>query len=195
MKVILNKDLPNLGEEGDICDVSPGYARNYLLPRNLVLQYNRQNIALLEGRREAIEQRRQEKRKQAMSVKERLESEPMAITMPAGENGRLFGSVTSATISEALEKQGIELERKQIEIPGKTIKSVGTTKVRIRLYDAQEAELLVEVKPAGGRQKSSEKTEKKNEDRKPEPEAEQPESEDPHAYDEEDYEEPLGEDE
>jgi large subunit ribosomal protein L9 len=154
MKVILNKDLPNLGEEGDVCDVNPGYARNYLLPRNLVLQYNNKNLSLLEGRRETIEQRKEEKKKQAMSVKDRLEAEPLTITMPAGENGRLFGSVTSATVAEALEKQGIDVERKQIDIPAKTIKSVGTTKIRVRLYDQHEAELLVQVEPTGGQKKS-----------------------------------------
>lgn len=188
MKVILNSDLPNLGEEGDILDVADGYARNYLLPRKLVLQYNNQNLALLEGRREAIDKRREEKRKEAMSVKERLETEALEIAMPAGENGRLFGSVTSATIAEHLEKSGIDVERKQIDIPAKTIKSVGTTKIRVRLYDNQEAELLVEVKPAGGEQKTEqpeEKAEKK--ETAPEP-APQPQYDDYDDYDD-DYDE------
>jgi large subunit ribosomal protein L9 len=105
-----------------------------------------------------------------MSVKERLETEPLEILMPAGENGRLFGSVTSATIAENLEKSGIDVERKQIDIPGKTIKSVGTTKIRVRLYDNQEAELLVEVKPAGAEKKKTEQPEEKAEAKEAAPE-------------------------
>lgn len=192
MKVILNSDLPNLGEEGDICDVADGYARNYLLPRKLVLQYNNQNLALLEGRREAIENRREQKRKEAMSVRERLETEPLEISMPAGENGRLFGSVTSATVAEYLEKNGIDVERKQIDIPGNTIKSVGTTKIRVRLYDNQEAELLVEVKAAGTEKKAEEpevKADAKEAAPEPAPEPQYDDYDDYDDYDEdeEDY--------
>jgi large subunit ribosomal protein L9 len=84
-----------------------------------------------------------------MDVKGRLEAEPLAISMPAGEKGRLFGSVTSATIHDALSAQGIAVERKRIDIPEKTIKSVGTTRVRVRLYGDEEAELRVVVSAAG----------------------------------------------
>lgn len=199
MKVILNADLPNLGEEGDICDVADGYARNYLLPRKLVLKYNNQNVALLEGRRESIEKRREDKRKEAMTVKERLEGEPLVISMPAGENGRLFGSVTSATVAENLEKAGIDIERKQVDIPGKTIKSVGTTKIRVRLYDNQEAELLVEVKPSGV-EKKAEESEEKPVEKEPQPQPQNQQQDDyddfddfdefdDDEYDDEDYEE------
>lgn len=199
MKVILNADLPNLGEEGDICDVADGYARNYLLPRKLVLKYNNQNVALLEGRRESIEKRREDKRKEAMTVKERLEGEPLVISMPAGENGRLFGSVTSATVAENLEKAGIDIERKQVDIPSKTIKSVGTTKIRVRLYDNQEAELLVEVKPSGV-EKKTEEPEEKPVEKEPQPQPQNQQQDDyddfddfdeydDDEYDDEDYEE------
>lgn len=149
MKVILNKDIPNLGEEGDIKDVARGYARNYLIPKSLVMPYTRDALSILESRREQLTQRREEKQKAALDIKTRLETEPLVLEMPAGERGRLFGSVTTATIVDALAASGISIERKRVEIPEKTIKSVGTTRVRVRLYGDEEAELRVIVKAAG----------------------------------------------
>lgn len=149
MKVILNKDIPNIGEEGDIKDVARGYARNFLIPKDLVMPYTRAGLAILESRREKLDQRRDEKQKAALDTKTRLESEELVLEMPAGERGRLFGSVTSAMITEALEGKGISVERKRLEIPEKTIKTVGTTKVRVRLYEDEEAELKVVVWAAG----------------------------------------------
>jgi len=151
MKVILNQDIPNIGEEGDITDVARGYARNYLIPRQLALPYTRQALALLESRRETIENRRAQKRAQAESIKSRLQNEPLEITMPAGDRGRLFGSVTSATIADALATKGIDVERKRIDVPDKTIKTTGTAYVRIRLYGDEEAELRVDVRAVGGK--------------------------------------------
>lgn len=145
MKVILNSDVENLGEEGDILDVANGYARNYLLPQGLVLEYNTRNIAKIEERREAIEQRKNDKRTEAMSVKDRLETEDLAISMTAGRNGKLFGSVSSATIADQLAARGIDVERKKIEVPDKSIKAVGNYKVKIRLYGGAEAVLTVRV--------------------------------------------------
>lgn len=151
MKVILNKDISNLGEEGDIKDVARGYARNFLIPKKLVMPYTREALAILESRREQLGQRREEKEKAALDTKTRLESEDLVLEMPAGERGRLFGSVTSATIVDALAGQGITVQRKRLDIPDKTIKSVGTTRVRIRLYGDEEAELKVVVRAVGSK--------------------------------------------
>ena len=107
MKVILNRDIPNLGEEGDVKDVARGYARNYLLPKQLVMPYTRESLAILATRREAIDQRREEKAQAALDIKQRLEGEALVMEMPSGERGRLFGSVTSATIADALAARGI----------------------------------------------------------------------------------------
>ena len=155
MKVILNQDIPNIGEEGDIADVARGYARNYLIPKRMVLPYTSDALAMIDSRREAIEARRAEKAKLAQDVKTRLETEALDITMPAGDRGRLFGSVTSATIAEALAAKGIDVERKRIDIPEKTIKTTGTAYVRVRLYGDEEAELRVNVSAAGGQAAAS----------------------------------------
>ncbi|MFP4211759.1 MAG: 50S ribosomal protein L9, partial [Alkalispirochaeta sp.] len=157
MKVILNSDVANLGEEGDICNVAPGYARNYLLPKGLVLEYNPRNIALLEERRADIERRKAEKRKEASTVKERIEAEPMKISMTAGANGKLFGSVGASTIAERLAADGIEIERKKIDVPEKSIKTVGNFKVKIRLYGDEEAVLTVSVEASNAREIEAEK--------------------------------------
>lgn len=149
MKVILNVDLANLGEEGDVCEVKPGYARNYLLPRGMVMLDNAQNRALIDSRRSEIEKRRKQKADAARSQKEKIEAEPLVITMPAGENGRLFGSVTPATLVEHLGKSGLNVEKKNIDVPEKTIKTLGTYKVRVKLYGEEEAQLTVQVVAAG----------------------------------------------
>ncbi|WP_455382652.1 50S ribosomal protein L9 [Salinispira pacifica] len=145
MKVILNADVPNLGEEGDVREVKRGYARNYLMPRNMAMPFNKQSMAVIESRRALIEKRKEEKRAQAQGLKQRLEALTLNLSMPAGENGRLFGAVTSATVAEELSKQGISIERKRIEIPEHTIKASGNYRVHIRLYGNEEAALRVLV--------------------------------------------------
>jgi large subunit ribosomal protein L9 len=152
MKVILNNDVTNLGEEGDICTVAPGYARNFLLPKGLVMEYNARNLAHIEERRAEIEARRAEKRKNAEGLKERLESEALVVSMTAGINGKLFGSVTAATIAEQLTATGIEVERKRIDVPDHSLKAVGNYKIRIKLYADQEAVLTVKVEAANAKE-------------------------------------------
>jgi large subunit ribosomal protein L9 len=147
MKVILNNDVNNLGEEGDVKEVADGYARNFLIPKGMVMPYSRQNLALIESRRATIEKRKEEKREHAKGAKERLEGEALTIKMTAGEKGKLFGSVTSQAIAEQLEKRGIDVERKKIDIEDGTIKTLGTHTVRVRLYGDEEAMLKVVVEP------------------------------------------------
>ncbi len=146
MKVILNQDVIGLGEEGDIKDVADGYARNFLLPKKLAVPHTKAFLATLEHKRAAIEKRKAEKRLEAAGLKERLEAEEIRFSVPAGENGKLFGSVSNTNVAVELEKRGYTLEKKRIEIPEHAIRNVGTYKVRIRLYDREEAtvKLIVE---------------------------------------------------
>lgn len=146
MKVILNEDVKHLGEEGDVKNVATGYARNYLLPRNLVVVYNETTAAMFEARKAEIEARKEIKRQNAKSLKEKLEAAEISIEMPAGSNGKLYGAVTASVIAEALGKLGFEIERKRIEIPGLTIKSVGNYHATVKLYEAAVAEIKVSVK-------------------------------------------------
>ena len=152
MKVILNDDVKHLGEMGDVKTVANGYARNYLFPRSLALPYNDVTVAWFEGRKEEIEARKQSKRDASASLKEKLSAHTVTIVMTAGQNGKLYGAVTSQTVADALAKDGFEIERKRIDIPGVTIKSVGKYTVTVRLYESETAEfpLIVEAQKEAG---------------------------------------------
>lgn len=145
MKVILNSDVLGLGEEGDIKEVTDGYARNFLLPKKLAILNTRENLASLQHRMAAIQNRREEKRQEALGLKERLEAEEIKFSMPAGENGKLFGSVSSAMVAVELEKKGFQIEKKRIEIPDHTIRTVGSFKVKVKLYDKEEATVKLTI--------------------------------------------------
>jgi len=148
MKVILLKDVENLGEEGDVCVVKDGYGRNYLLPKGFATLYSKNSVEILNQKKAAIEKRREEKRKEAMGLKERLEGLNLVFAMPAGENGKLFGAVNNANIVEALAKEGLTVARKAVEVPGHSIKVVGNYSVKVKLYGKESAKLAIEVKAA-----------------------------------------------
>jgi len=143
MKVILNKDLSTLGEEGDVKDVARGYARNYLFPRGIALPYTPKTVKLFEARKEEIEAKKAQKRQDAMGLKERLENLELSLTMPAGPNGKLYGAVTSQTVADELVKQGFQVDRKRIDLAGAGIKNVGKYKAVIKLYENSHAEIQI----------------------------------------------------
>lgn len=145
MKVILNKDVKHLGEEGDTKVVADGYARNFLFPRKLALPYTPAVVKLFEGRKAEIEARKAQKRADAASSKDKIEALNLSITVPASVTGKLYGAVSTQTVVELLAKEGFEFERKRIEIPGVTIKTTGKYKVNVKLYENVNAELHLEV--------------------------------------------------
>jgi large subunit ribosomal protein L9 len=148
MKVILNQDYIGLGEEGDIKEVAAGYARNFLLPKKIAVPHTKENLATLKHKAASIEKRKDVKRAEATGLKERLEAESISFSVPAGESGKLFGSISNALVAQELEKRGYQIEKKRIEIPDHTIRSVGTFKVRIKLYDKEEATIKLVVEGA-----------------------------------------------
>jgi large subunit ribosomal protein L9 len=169
-KVILNKDISTLGEEGDVREVAKGYARNFLFPRGIALPYTARTLKLFDKRKEEIAERKKLKRQDAASIKERLEALELSITMPAGANGKLYGAVTSHSIMEELAKLGFQIERKRIEIPGNTIKSTGKYKFAVKLYGNTSAEMLIgiaaqEVKPASKESSTKDRRKRYNEER------------------------------
>ena len=145
MKVILNQDVHNLGEEGDVCDVKRGYARNYLIPKQLAFPHVKQYVAMFENRKEAITKRKEEKRLEANSLKEKVESLKLVVAMPAGDTGKLFGSVSNLTIAEELNKAGFSIERKKIELAHHALKMIGTHTAKIKLYAGEYAALKFEI--------------------------------------------------
>lgn len=169
MKVILNADVKHLGEEGDVKVVANGYYRNFLFPRNLAVPYNEATVAYFESRKAEIEAKKDAKRQASASLKEKLEALALEITMPAGSNGKLYGAVTSQTVMDLLAKQGFEIERKKIEVPGLAIKTTGNFKLTIKLYEAQTAEVHLAVKAQ--EEKAAEGEKKADKKAKAEPEA------------------------
>lgn len=162
MKVILNVDIKSLGEEGDVKNVANGYYRNFLHPRNMAVPYTPDNIAIFEARKEQIEARKEEKRQNARSTKEKLQALHLEATLPAGPNGKLYGAVTAQTVIEMLAKEGFEFERKRIEIPGLAIKSVGNYHFTVKLYEAETAEVKISIKAQEEEKKPApEKTDKR----------------------------------
>jgi len=145
MKIILNQDVQNLGEIGDVKDVAPGYARNYLLPRNYAVIYNTKTVLMFEKKQSEIVAIKEQKKKNSASLKEKLEAEEISVAMPAGANGKLYGAVTNATVADELLKKGLEIDRKKIDVPGRSIKSIGNYKVIIHLYDKEEAVVKLSI--------------------------------------------------
>lgn len=145
MKVILNTDVANLGEEGEVKEVKRGYARNYLIPKGFVLPFNKQTSAVLESRKAAIEKRKTEKKNMAKDLKEKLEAVEINLKMPAGDTGKLFGSVTNATVAEELEKLGFTIERKKIDLPEHNLKMSGNYQVKVKLYGNETAQIKISI--------------------------------------------------
>lgn len=146
MEVILNKTIDNLGLEGDIVKVKPGYARNFLIPQKLAAPVTNQNLARLKQEQEAIKARLEREKKNAESLSAKLSGITVTIARRAGEEDRLFGSVTSGDIAEKLAEQGIELDRKAIVL-NDPIKTIGDTRVSIKVGFQMTTEITIQVVP------------------------------------------------
>ncbi|MBW8057762.1 MAG: 50S ribosomal protein L9 [candidate division NC10 bacterium] len=144
MKVILIQEVPDLGRAGDQVDVARGYARNFLIPRRLAVEATSPNLRALEQIKAHARQREERVKQEAETVAERLRGLTITIARPAGEQDRLFGSVTSSDVAEALARQGIHLDRKKIALEG-PIKALGTYAVSVRLHRETVAEVQVQV--------------------------------------------------
>lgn len=163
MKVILYTDVKHLGEMGDVKIVANGYARNYLFPHMYAVPYNDETVAYFESRKEEIEARKEQKRANAASTKEKLEAAVVELSVPASANGKLYGAVTSQTVADYLNKNGFEIERKRIEIPGVTIKTTGNFHCTVHLYESQIAEVKISVTAQNSSAEKEEKPSKKQE--------------------------------
>jgi len=150
MKVILRKDEPKLGEADTLVNVSDGYARNYLFPRKIAVPATAAETAALEKRKEEREKERAKKRAEFEELARKLAALELSIEADVGEEGKLFGSVTSQDIASAVHKTAnIEIDKKKIELAD-PIKIIGEYKVPIKLYRDVSADLRVKViaKPA-----------------------------------------------
>jgi len=146
MKLILKEDRDDLGLAGDIVDVAKGYGRNYLIPKGVALEATNQNIKLMETQRKKIEIKRLRAKEDAEKVKEKLEGIAVTISQKAGEEEKLYGSVTSMDIATHLESQGVIIDRKKITLE-KPIKTLGEFDVSIKLYPGITGKIKVMVVP------------------------------------------------
>ena len=145
MKVVLLGEIKGKGGEGDVVDVAQGYAENYLFPKKLDVAATKGNLKQLEERRNNIEKREAVRIADANTLKETLEGKSVVVDAKVGDEGVLFGSVTSAMIADAVKAQlGVELDRKRIEL-GKPIKMAGSHEVAVSLYREIRATLTVLV--------------------------------------------------
>ncbi len=131
MKVILREDIESLGKAGDVVKVADGYGRNYLIPRRLAVRADVRNLRALEHDRRVIEGRAQKIRKGAEELGVKLASLSLTIPAKAGEEGKLFGAVTSRDIAEALARAGISVDRKSVLLP-EPIKQIGEYRVKVK---------------------------------------------------------------
>lgn len=145
MQVILMEKVTNLGNLGDIVKVKDGYARNYLIPQKKAKRATPENIAEFERRRAELERQQAEKLAAAQALASRLEGITVQITRKAGEDGRLFGSVTNIDIAESLQQLGYDIPRAQILMPQGQIKSVGETELEIALHTDVRVTIKVSV--------------------------------------------------
>jgi len=146
MKVILTKDLDNLGRAGALVDVKPGYGRNYLLPRNLAVLATAKNIRQLEHEKAGILARASKEKQNMTAMAQKLSAIEVKLARKVGEQNKLFGSVTSKDIHEQLASQGFQIERKQVHLP-EPLKEVGTHEVEVKLHPEVTAKLKVTIAP------------------------------------------------
>jgi len=145
MKVILKEPVGGLGRTGDVVDVKDGYARNYLIPRDLAEMATPGALKVWEQKRAVIEKKEAQERAEFEAIAGKINEKEVTVEAKAGEEGKLYGSVTSKEVASAIEDQlGVEVDRKKIEL-GVTIKELGTYPALVRLYPGVDATVQVNV--------------------------------------------------
>ncbi|MCX6999593.1 MAG: 50S ribosomal protein L9 [Candidatus Sumerlaeota bacterium] len=147
MKVILFEDVPRLGTVGNVVNVAPGYFRNYLAPRRLAVEATPENTKVLEHRKKTISKVQTKEKSEAEALAATFSTISIKVYLKAGENDRLFGSVTTAELVEKLKEAGYEVDKKKIHLP-EPIKALGEFPVEIKLHPEVTAQLKVIVEKA-----------------------------------------------
>lgn len=144
MKVILQKDIPNLGDAGDIKEVSNGYARNYLLPRKLVLLADESSKKAMEHQQKLIKIKKEKRRKLSEKLAEKMQDISLTFKAQAGEEDKLFGSITAMDIAKELKTKDIEIDKRKIVLDA-PIKKLGEYNITLKLEDGLSASIKVTV--------------------------------------------------
>ena len=145
MKVILKQDIKGVGKKDQVVNVSDGYVRNFLFPKNMAVEANNDNMSKLKAKQDSNAFKKQQEKEEAQKVAEKLSSVVLKIPVKAGGNGKIFGGVSTKEISELIEKNyKIKVDKKKIELK-ETIKELGSRTINIKLYEGVIAKLKIDV--------------------------------------------------
>ena len=145
MKVILKENIKGVGKKDEVIEASDGYARNFLLPKNLAVPANAENMSKLKAKNQSIAYQKEQEKEAAQETAEKLSKIQLKIQVKAGENGKIFGGVSSKEIAESLEKQyNIKVDKKKIDLK-ETIKTLGARTIEIKLYEGVIGKLKIDV--------------------------------------------------
>ena len=145
MKVILKADIKGVGRKDEVINASDGYARNFLLPKNLAVEANNDNMAKLKAKQNAIQYQKNQEKEEAMKVADKLEKILVKVKVKAGENVKIFVGVSAKEIAQDLEKEySIKVDKKKIDLK-ETIKTLGTQVVEIKLFEGVIGKVKVDV--------------------------------------------------
>ena len=145
MKIILKADIKGVGKKGEVINASDGYARNFLFPKNLAVQANNENMLELKAKQESIKYQKNQEKEKAMEIADKLSKILLKIQVKAGENGKIFGGVSSKEIAQELEKQyKILVDKKKIDLK-ETIKTLGMQTIEIKLFEGVVGKLKIDV--------------------------------------------------
>jgi large subunit ribosomal protein L9 len=145
MKIILQKDFPNLGEAGDIKEVSDGYARNFLIPKKIAIRADEGNTKVALHQKKLIELKKEKRKKSLEGIAKTLQNKEVEVFVNVGENDKLFGSVTHQDVANAIKKAfDVEIDKRKIEFP-ENIKALGTYNIKIKLAEGIQAGIKLKV--------------------------------------------------
>lgn len=144
MKVILLKDVNGLGKVGQVVNTADGYGRNYLIPRGLAKEATEGSLADLKHKKDIENKKKENELKAAQNLKAKLEEKELVVKVKVGDSGRLFGSVTSSDIADVLQKGGLDIDKRKIEMK-EHIKELGVHTVAVKLHREVQANLKVKV--------------------------------------------------
>ena len=145
MKVILKADIKGVGKKDEIINASDGYARNFLLPKNLAVEANNENLLKLKAKNESKAYQKGQEKEAAQKIAEKLSKILLKIKVKAGENGKIFGGVSAKEIADSLEKEySIKVDKKKIDLD-ETIKTLGVRTVEIKLFEGVIGKLKIDV--------------------------------------------------
>lgn len=144
MKVVLKDDVKNVGKIGQIVDVADGFARNYLVPRGLAIEANTKNVKSLEHEKMIIQEKAKKIKNSALDLSQKISAMTLVIKAKAGEEGKLFGAVTTMDIAEQLKNEGIEIDKKKIFLD-EPIKRIGSYSVAVKAHPEISTQLNVQV--------------------------------------------------